>query len=147
LAYTSMLLFITKGSQDRNSSRAGTWRQEPMQRQWRGAAYWIASQAWSFCFLIEPVTTCPGMPPPTMGYLLLHQSLIEKMSYKLDYSLVSWRHFLNCGSFLSDYYRLCQAKIKLVSIPMMYNITSFFKIIFSISQSLNIAISFCDTIK
>jgi hypothetical protein len=26
--YTSTLLFITKGSQDRNSHRAGTWRQE-----------------------------------------------------------------------------------------------------------------------
>jgi hypothetical protein len=40
---TSTLLFITKGSQDRNSHRAGTWRQELMQRPWRGAAYWLAS--------------------------------------------------------------------------------------------------------
>jgi hypothetical protein len=30
-AYTSTLLFITKGSQDRNSHRAETWRQELMQ--------------------------------------------------------------------------------------------------------------------
>jgi len=42
-AYTSTLLFITKGSQDWNSHRAGTWRQELMQRPWWGAAYWIAS--------------------------------------------------------------------------------------------------------
>jgi hypothetical protein len=42
-AYTSTLLFITKGSQDWNSHRAGTWRQELMQRPWRGAAYWLAS--------------------------------------------------------------------------------------------------------
>jgi hypothetical protein len=42
-AYTSTLLFITKGSQDRNSHKAGTWRQELMQRPWRGAVYWIAS--------------------------------------------------------------------------------------------------------
>jgi hypothetical protein len=27
-AYTSTLLFITKGSQDRNSHRVGTWRQK-----------------------------------------------------------------------------------------------------------------------
>jgi hypothetical protein len=32
LAYTSMLLFIIEGSQDRNSNRAGSWRQELMQR-------------------------------------------------------------------------------------------------------------------
>jgi hypothetical protein len=42
-AYTSTLLFITKGSQDWNSHRAGTWRQELMQRPWKGAAYWLAS--------------------------------------------------------------------------------------------------------
>jgi hypothetical protein len=38
-AYTSTFLFITKGSQDRNSYKAGTWRQELMQRPWRGAVY------------------------------------------------------------------------------------------------------------
>jgi hypothetical protein len=37
------LLFFTKGSQDWNSHRAGTWRQELRQRPWRDAAYWIAS--------------------------------------------------------------------------------------------------------
>jgi hypothetical protein len=42
-AYSSTLLFITKGSQDRNSHRAGTWKQELMQRSWRGVANWIAS--------------------------------------------------------------------------------------------------------
>ena len=42
LAYTSILLFITEGSQDRNSNKAGTWRQELMQRPWKGAAYWLA---------------------------------------------------------------------------------------------------------
>ena len=42
LAYISMLLFITEGSQGRNSNRGGTWMQELMQRPWRGAAYWLA---------------------------------------------------------------------------------------------------------
>jgi hypothetical protein len=39
LAYTSTLLFITKGSQDRNSHRGGTWRLDLMQRSWRNDAY------------------------------------------------------------------------------------------------------------
>jgi hypothetical protein len=55
-AYTSTLLFITKGSQDRNSHRAGTWRQEGR-----------CLLACSACFLIEPGTNSPGMAPPTTG--------------------------------------------------------------------------------
>ena len=38
-AYTCTALFIVKGSQDRNSNRSGTWRQELMQRSWRDAIY------------------------------------------------------------------------------------------------------------
>jgi hypothetical protein len=33
---------VIKQSQDRNLNRAGTWRQELMQRAWRGAAFWLA---------------------------------------------------------------------------------------------------------
>jgi len=32
-------LFIMEGSQDRNSNRAGTWRQDLKQRPWRGVVY------------------------------------------------------------------------------------------------------------
>jgi hypothetical protein len=64
-AYTSTLLFIIKGSQDRNSHRAGTWRQELMQRPWRDAAYWLAS-----LLSYKPRTISPGMAPPTMGWVL-----------------------------------------------------------------------------
>jgi hypothetical protein len=41
LAYTSSLLFISEETQDRNLNRAGTWRQELMQKPWRDAAYWL----------------------------------------------------------------------------------------------------------
>jgi hypothetical protein len=34
LAYASILLFITEGSQDRNSNAAESWRQELMQKPW-----------------------------------------------------------------------------------------------------------------
>jgi hypothetical protein len=40
------LLFIIEGSQDRNSNRAGTWRQELMGRSWRDAACWLACSPW-----------------------------------------------------------------------------------------------------
>ena len=42
LAYHSISLFIIKGSQDRNSNRAETSRQELMQRPWNSAVYWFA---------------------------------------------------------------------------------------------------------
>ena len=37
--YTSTLLVITKRSQDGNSHRVGTWRQEWIQKPWKNAAY------------------------------------------------------------------------------------------------------------
>lgn len=42
LAYTSRSLFIIKGSQDRNTNKAGARRQELTQKPWRGVAYWLA---------------------------------------------------------------------------------------------------------
>jgi hypothetical protein len=93
-AYTSMLLFITKESQDWNSSRSGS-------RSWcrgHGEMFFtgLPLLACSACFLIEPRLPAlrwshpQGTFPPW--------SLIEKMSY----SWISWRHFLNWSSFLCD---------------------------------------------
>jgi hypothetical protein len=42
LVYTLILLIIIEGSQGRNPNRVRTWRQELMQRPWRGPAYWPA---------------------------------------------------------------------------------------------------------
>ena len=64
-AYTSTLLFIAKGTQDWNSHRAGTWRQELMQRPGRVLLTGLLPLACSACFLIEPRTTSPGMAPST----------------------------------------------------------------------------------
>ena len=42
LVYSSISLFYIEGSQDRNSNRAGSWRQELMQKSWKGAAYCLS---------------------------------------------------------------------------------------------------------
>jgi len=44
-------LFITKGSQDKNSNRAGTWRQELMQRPWGVLLTGLLPMACSACLL------------------------------------------------------------------------------------------------
>jgi hypothetical protein len=64
LAYTSILLFITKGSQDRTQAgqKAGA-DAEAMERYYLLVCFLIAG--YSACFLIEP--RCPGMTPPKMG--------------------------------------------------------------------------------
>jgi hypothetical protein len=98
-AYTSTLLFITKGSQDRNSHRAGTWREEMM----GVAAYWLASPA--LLSLLSYRTQNHQPRDGTTHNGPFHpQSLIEKMPY----SWISWRHFLKRGSSLCDNSSLCQ---------------------------------------
>jgi hypothetical protein len=49
-AYKSTSLFSLEGSQDRCSDRAGTQRQDLIERPWKGAAYWLARHGW-FCLL------------------------------------------------------------------------------------------------
>jgi hypothetical protein len=99
-AYTSTLLFITKGSQDWNPHRSGS------RSWWRGHGGMFLA----------------GLLPPGLLSLLSYRtqdyqprdgtihkgpshpwSLIEKMPY----SWISWRHFLTWGSFLYDNSSLC----------------------------------------
>jgi hypothetical protein len=90
-AYTSMLLFITKGSQDWNSSRSGS-------RSWcrgHGGMFFtgLPPLACSACSLIE--TRLPAQRWHHPQGDLPPWSLIEKMPY----SWISRRHFLNWSSF------------------------------------------------
>ena len=99
-AYTSTLLFITKGSQDWNSSRSGS-------RSWcRGHGGMLLTGllplACSACSLIEPRLPAQRWSHPQGAFP--PWSLIEKMPY----SWISWRHFLNGSSFLWDNSSLCQ---------------------------------------
>jgi hypothetical protein len=70
--------FITEGNQDRNSNRAGSWRQELMQRPWWGCLLLMACLA---CFLIQPRTTSPVMALPTVGWAFHYRSLIKQVPY------------------------------------------------------------------
>jgi hypothetical protein len=44
---STSILFIVGGSQNRNTNRAGDWKQEPKQKLWRGTANWLVL----LCFL------------------------------------------------------------------------------------------------
>ena len=74
LAYNPTSLFIMEEIQERNSNRAGSWRQELMQRPWRVLLTNLLPMACSACFIKEPRINQPrdgttynglGPPPPT----------------------------------------------------------------------------------
>ena len=100
LAYTIISLEeVGTGTQN----RAGTWRQDLIQRPWRGAAYWLAlplHPACSDCYLIELRTTSPGMIPPKMGLAFPHQSLIKTILYEFACSPVLWKEAFSPLRFL-----------------------------------------------
>jgi len=112
LAYTSTSLFFTEGSQDRNSSRAGPWRQELMKRPWRDAAYWLAHHGLLSLFYYRTRTPALGWHHPQWWP---HQTLVKKMPYRLAYIWILQRHFLCWGSRPSDDYGLYQVDIKLAN--------------------------------
>ena len=73
-ACTSTPQSIIGGSQDRNSHRIGTWRQELIQKPWRGAAYWLAPHGLLSLLSYRTQDHQPrdgpthnGQNPPTMG--------------------------------------------------------------------------------
>jgi hypothetical protein len=81
-AYTSTLLFITKGSQDWNSRE-----QELMQRPRRDVTYWLAS---SVLFSLLSYRTQEYQPRDGTT----HNGLPALITEKMPYSWISWRHFL-----------------------------------------------------
>ena len=101
--YTSTLLFITTGSQDGNSHSVGTWRQELMQKPWKGAAYWLASPG-LLSLLSYRIQDSQPRDGTTHNGPSHPWPLIEKMPY----SWISWRNSLKGGSYLCDNSSLCQ---------------------------------------
>jgi hypothetical protein len=106
-AYISILLFITKGSQDWKSRRSES-------RSWcrghEGMFFTgLLPLACSACSLTEPRLPAQRWHHPQGTFP--PWSLIEKMPY----SWISWRHFPNWSSFLCDNSSLCQVDTKLAS--------------------------------
>ena len=102
-AYTSTLLFNTKGSHNWNSHRVEIWRQKLMKKPWRGAAYWLASPG-----LLNFVSYKIQYYQPRDGTTHNRSSHILSLIEKMPYSWISWSHFLKGGSFLCDNSSLCQ---------------------------------------
>lgn len=75
------------------------------------AAYWLLPYDFLSLLFCSVQDHHPGVTTPTRGWALLHQSLIQEMSYRLVCSLTFWRHFLSWGSF-SDDSNFCQNDIK-----------------------------------
>ena len=72
LAYISKALFIIEGKSRQNSTRAGTWRQELMQRPWKDAAYWLAHHGLFSLLSYRTQDHSLGMAPSTMDWALPH---------------------------------------------------------------------------
>jgi hypothetical protein len=72
--------------------RTGTWRQELMQRSWKGAAYRLAPYGLFSLLSYRTQDHQPrdgpaynGLVPPTMGGAFLHQSLMRKCPTALSF--------------------------------------------------------------
>jgi hypothetical protein len=52
---------------------------------------------------------------PTMVWPFPYQSGIKEIFYRLAYSWIIWRHFLNLGSHLSNDYSLSKVDMKVVN--------------------------------
>ena len=59
-----------------------------MQRQWRGAAYWLAHHDLLSLLSYKTQDHQPRVEPPTVGQTFPHQLLIKKMPNRLAYSLI-----------------------------------------------------------
>ena len=72
---TSISLSITEGTPGRNLNRAGTWRQELIQRPVRGAAYWFAPLG------LLSLLSYRTQEQQARDQPLPHRSLIKKTTY------------------------------------------------------------------
>lgn len=93
-AYRILWKKVSVGVQARNLEMS-------LKQTWRRMLTGLLSVTYSVCFLIQLWTTCSGMVPLTMGWELLHQSLIKKNSPQIC-SHANLMEFLSWGSFFPN---------------------------------------------
>lgn len=127
--------FIIKSIQGPKSSRAGSWRQELIQRSWRGATHGLALHGLFFnLLLIESRTTSPEMASLTRGWTFLHPPLIKKMPYRP----ILGRFFSQLSFLPSDNSSPCQIDIKLaITLVKVWSISAKLLIIVMVLAQVN----------
>lgn len=115
-AYTSTSLLVSKGTQDRNSNRTGTWGSGG--RCLLAYSPWLSQPA----FFLLNLYHQPMDVPPRIGWAFPHRLLFKSMPYRAAFSSSSivWRHFLNGGSLLRDDSSLCQVGVVASTLFLVY---------------------------
>ena len=106
-----LFFFITERNQDMNSNKAGTWRQELIQRQWWNVAYCMLSL---LSYRIQDHQPRVGTIPTGLGPLTSQENVLQACLLPDLMEALS-----NCGSLLSDDFGSCQADIKLANTVYM----------------------------
>jgi len=93
--YFHTLVPSLKEARTRNSNRTGTWRQELMQKPWKGAAYWLVHHGLLslLCYRTQDHQPRDGTTHRELGPH--YQLLRKKMPYRLMDNLMLCRHFHN----------------------------------------------------
>lgn len=92
----------------RKSRKAGTRRQELMQRLWSRAAPLMACLA---CLHVASRASSPEMSSPKIGQAFPHPSLIKNVYYRAGYRPKLWRDCVIWDSLFPNICRLCQVDI------------------------------------
>ena len=77
--------FIIKSREGRNLSRAGTWRQEQMQRPWRGVGYWLVPDGLLSLLMYRTQDDQLRVSTTYNKLAFPHWPLIKKMPYSQIY--------------------------------------------------------------
>lgn len=100
-----------------------------IKRPWRDIPYWLVLRGLLSLFSYRSQKHQSKTGIIYISQALLHQSLIQKIFYKLAHRLICWRHFLKQGSNLLGDSRLYLTDRNTFNIDCYYLATQIVKII------------------